>query len=194
MPPVASIVLVLSGYALAIARVASASKPFWSKFPGWLQHLLPAVLVGLGALPVALQGAEKFEHVLFAIVTAAGAGFTAWQGDGGPKDPPSGDSKPVGPKDPEPTRIRFDVPDSEMSAIPEREARAHGLLLASALLLLLSCSAPPAKPPCDAATLAAITARCSAQAFECGKNGGDEQTCTAACDAELDSRAKECAP
>ena len=50
------------------------------------------------------------------------------------------------------------------------------------------------KPPCDPTTLATITAECSVQAFECGRQGIPKAECAAIadCNARLDERAKGC--
>lgn len=73
---------------------------------------------------------------------------------------------------------------------------------AAALLLAISfafhtqaCSpAAPPKAPCDSLTLAAIDAECSAQAFQCGKDGIPKEKCTAidACKKRLDDRKERC--
>lgn len=116
MPQVATTVLIITGYAIAIARVATASKPFWAKFPVWLQHSLPAALVALGALPPALAGVKSWNDLIVAVVLSLGAGFAAWQGDSGPKDPPGGE-KPVGAVErisfakPEHARVNNEIPD-----------------------------------------------------------------------------------
>ena len=63
-----------------------------------------------------------------------------------------------------------------------------------AALLVTGCASPPPKPPCDAGTLARLTAECSLQAYECGRLGVPKEECTAieACQAKLDARAAEC--
>lgn len=50
----------------------------------------------------------------------------------------------------------------------------------------------PVKAPCDEATIAAMTAQCSVEAYACGQKGGTETECTADCDAKVDARAAEC--
>ncbi|UOF77323.1 hypothetical protein [Caudoviricetes sp.] len=55
-----------------------------------------------------------------------------------------------------------------------------------------ACSAEPLKPPCDQATLAALTAQCAVDAAHCVKEGGSEEACGAVCDSRLDARAEEC--
>jgi hypothetical protein len=52
----------------------------------------------------------------------------------------------------------------------------------------------PPVAPCDVTTVAAITAECSAQAFQCGKDGIPKEECTAIddCNRRLDARKAEC--
>lgn len=59
---------------------------------------------------------------------------------------------------------------------------------------LIGCSGAPVKAPCDATTLATITAECSAVAFQCGHDGVPEDQCAdeVACEKKLDERQEAC--
>jgi hypothetical protein len=65
-----------------------------------------------------------------------------------------------------------------------------------ALLALAACpgNAPPAKAPCDAATLAKLTAECSVEAYSCGAAGVPKDQCAPmiACNQKLDDRKEQC--
>ncbi len=68
------------------------------------------------------------------------------------------------------------------------------LCLAALAILAMACASEPVKPPCDASTLATITAACSAQAFECGEKGIAKEDCAAIteCKAQLEARREQC--
>jgi len=57
-----------------------------------------------------------------------------------------------------------------------------------------ACASAPPKPPCDPTTLAVLTTECSAQAFECGRQGIPKTECPAIaeCNAKLDARREAC--
>lgn len=59
---------------------------------------------------------------------------------------------------------------------------------------ILGCSGTQLAPPCDEASLAAITAECSAKAYQCGQQGIPEAECAPMleCDERLDARAEKC--
>jgi hypothetical protein len=196
---VAQAVLIMVGFATAGVRLLTASRPIWGKSAParWATVILPAVLVGLGALPPALANATSLVDVAVAIFIAVGAGFAASQGPKGPTAPPSSGAGSGGPtlSGPGPVTIQTwpNSPDepaelSDLSAKPP----LPGWRLALVSFALLGCSAAPVKPPCDPGTLAAITARCSAYAYACGQKGGSESECTKECDAELEKRAEVC--
>lgn len=80
---------------------------------------------------------------------------------GGPPAGGAGGVRVTGLSDPEPTRTGQPLPrDFELQSIPDRESRAHGLLIAlpcELLLLLVGCSS--VQPPCDESKLRAADER-----------------------------------
>lgn len=83
---------------------------------------------------------------------------------------------------------------SDEPKLPPMFPGAGALLLVFCALHEMACSSTPPKPPCDATTLATITAECSARAFECGRQGIPKAECPAIteCNTRLDERAAEC--
>jgi len=148
LPPVASAVVTILGVVVAVTRLLTASRPFWSTFPAWLQKGLPAALVALGLLPTALEHATSWLDVAEALVLAISAWFTASRGD---KRPPV--DKDGGPRidrtnsDPKLTREELSRVDNE----------APLALVALVCLMLVGCD--PRRPPCDESKLRAADER-----------------------------------
>ncbi len=91
LPPVAQAIAVILGVALAIFRLLTASKAFWSVLPNKLQKAIPALLVAVGLLPTALENAKSWLDVVTALTLIVGAYFTASRGDqSAPKDSDGG--------------------------------------------------------------------------------------------------------
>lgn len=190
LPPVASAVVTILGFALAITRLLTASRPFWSAFPAFVQKGAPVLMVALGVLPGALEHATSWLDVAEAFVVAISAWFVASRGDRRP--PQDSDGGP---------RLQRSNTDPKVDdaarvpPLPNRIGRPPAfliLLLAGIALHQQACSSPPAKAPCDEATAAKMAAACSAKAYACGQSGKSEFECTAECDAQADARAAEC--
>lgn len=200
LPPVAQAIVAISAIAVAITRLLTASRPFWSAFPAWVQKGIPAAAMAVAALPMAIERARTWLDVVLGVMAVIGTWYMASRGD---KRPPV--DKDGGPRiervnsDPKLTREELaDPPSLPGGTFLQSWHEAEGGLslsrfaVAGVVLAIVGCSSAPPKPPCDPATLAAITARCSAFAFQCGKEGKSEAECTAACDAELEERAEAC--
>lgn len=159
LPPVASAIITILGFTLAITRLLTASRPFWASFPAYVQKGIPALLVALGALPAALEYAKTWLDVAVALVLAISAWFTASRGDqsppkdsdGGPRlqrsntDPKVDDVSVI----PEPTkltapdrsRLHNDQPDgAEMRDQSWRHQDWRLAIACLALLMLPSCA------------------------------------------------------
>lgn len=91
LPPVAQGVLALSAVAIAVVRLLTASRPFWSTTPAWAQKLLPALLMAVAAVPTAIEHARTWLDVLVAFVVSAAMFYTASRGDKRPAEPPKSD-------------------------------------------------------------------------------------------------------
>ncbi len=141
---VPSVVLILTGYALAAVRLLTASKPIWgTSIPTrWATVVIPAVLVGAGTVPEALKGVTTWTDVAVALVTAIGAGFAASRGPA-PKPPESGTVSREGVIE-QPAQ----VDDEEPPSLPGVQ-----LLVATALLLAGCASTANDHPACTAAEL-----------------------------------------
>src|SRR5215207_9212352 len=83
LPPVAQAVLTITGFVLAVIRLLTASRPFWTHpwLPAWLQKGLPAAMVALGAIPMAIEHARSWLDIAVALVVAGSAWYTASRGD-----------------------------------------------------------------------------------------------------------------
>jgi len=183
IPPVGQAIAVALGVALAILRLLTASKPFWSLLPNKLQKALPAAFVALGLVPTALGQAKTWLDVATALVLVVGTYFTASRGDQGPPKDVGG-----GP--------RLDRVNSDPKLTSdELELGPPSLRFSSFVaigLMLFACSGAPAKPGCDTASLTTMTAKCAAYAYACGQRGGTEPECTHECDEAFDARAERC--
>ncbi len=180
LPPVAQGVIAITAVALAVARLLTASRPFWAweKVPVWLQKLLPALLMAVAALPTAIENARSWLDIVVGFVVTGAMWFTASRGD---KRPP--EDKGGGPRiertnsDPRLTRDELAPPppsirpeggmDAECSVLPwwafvelqlaRRRLYLYAvgpaamLVFAIAALSVLACD--PRKPPCDESKL-----------------------------------------
>lgn len=198
LPPVAQGILAITAVALAIVRLLTASRPFWASFPAWLQKSVPAVLMAIAALPTAIEHARSWLDIVVAIVVSGGLYWTASRGDTRP--PVDKDGGPRIERSNTDPNVTPEEMLSRLSNEPPAKIRrwvhpSWRLAMTSGLVLLVGAcpgNTPPPKAPCDAATLAAMTAACAAESYACGKNGGTESECTAECDRKLDDRAEEC--
>lgn len=180
-PETIALLATVAAYMLAAARLFNVAKPLYGWIPPKLQPVVIALAAGLPQLAEALIGATTKEQLFTAVGSAVVAFLVAVKG---PPTPP-GDSPAVGAV---PLSVRPPGGmDAELSQWRHPEWR-----IALVALAIVGCSSAPPKAPCDPGTLAAITARCSAEAAACGKRGGSEAECTAACDEELDRRAEVC--
>lgn len=189
--------LIISGHVLSAIRLLTASRAIWGTTAPtrWATVIIPAVLVGLGAVPAALEGAGSWVDIIVALTMAINTGFAASRGPTVPADqgkPGAGDGpdgKPLGFSTPIVPRFDTIKPDDSKLLFAGIGFIATGFVLA-----LLGCGSAQPAPPCDAASLAAITAECSALAYQCGKDGVPENECAAIadCDARLDERAEQC--
>lgn len=186
LPPVAQAIAVILGVALAIFRLLTASKAFWSVLPNKLQKAIPALLVAVGLLPTALENAKSWLDVATALTLVVGAYFTASRGDqsppkdsdGGPRlkrsntDPKTDDvsliPEPMKLSVPDRSRLHNDAPDepAEMSGKWRHWDWRLQLVFGVLLACVLSCAAEK-RLPCDEAKLQAVDA---AYLVEVGKH------------------------
>jgi predicted PurR-regulated permease PerM len=87
--------MTIAGIVLAVIRLLTASRAFWWKFPEWAQKGLPALLVALGTIPVAIEHATSWLQIAEAGLLAIGAWFTASRGDKRPVQKPGAPALPL---------------------------------------------------------------------------------------------------
>jgi hypothetical protein len=139
LPPVAQGVAAITAVALAVVRLLTASRPFWDKFPTWLQKGAPVALMALAAVPVAIEHARSWFDVVVALVVSGGMYYTASRGD---KRPPA-DSKPVAAK---PSSPHVFLQNEDGSPIEMRTWPVPAL----GVLALLACLVLPTVTGCGA--------------------------------------------
>lgn len=189
LPPLASAIITITGVILAIVRLLTASRPVWDVLPNWLQKAAPAALVALGVIPPAIEHATSWVQVAEAVVLAIGAFYTASRGD---KRPPI--DKDGGPRvdrvNSDPKLTREELEEKTPPSLPS----AFKLASFVAIGWMVGCSGAQPAPPCDPETIVAMTAECSAAAYQCGKEGVPEAECAPMikCDERLDSRQARC--
>lgn len=186
-------------FADAITRGEDVVRQFFLAVP---QIVLSATFAGLatgdvkGAILGALAGAGApiLHHTRKALP------FDPYQGKLGDKkddrDPPTGGAGVS-------AVTKLKPPPSDLSGPPSAAFKRMVYVTTFALMFVVgSCvglagcvgAAQPAKAPCDTSTLAAMTAECSAQAFQCGAQGIPKNECAPmiVCNERLDLRRSQC--
>lgn len=74
------IVSAVAAYSLALARLADKARWAWHWAPAWAQPVLPALVVALPELALALGGVKTWPDFLEALVVAGGSFAAAMRG------------------------------------------------------------------------------------------------------------------
>lgn len=157
--PVTQAIVAITAVALAVVRLLTASRPFWSLTPAWLQKLLPAALMAIAALPTAIEHARNWLDIVVAFVVTGAMWFTASRGDKRPPEDKGGTPRAERVNsDPLPAANDVD-PGPDDAAIRRWVLPAWCLPLAFGVFALLpGCGLLGGKPPCDESKLEAIDA------------------------------------